>query len=455
MSTIRKRGNSYQIRVSCGYNVSGEQITKTTTWKPAPNMTKRQIEKELERQAVLFEEKCRSGLFLDGNITFTDFAEKWFKEYAEKQLRIQTVTCYKRLITRILSAIGHIKVCQLQPHHLLEFYNNLGEMGIRKDIKYKPCTDFKQRTKAAGYSHTALAGAANVSISSIRICLNGGNVTKATADKITAATGLKNLFTQADGKKRLSDSTIAEYHRLISSILTTAVQWQVIPSNPCDRVKPPKVERKEAASLDAEQAAELIRCLQDEPLKYKAAVMLTLYTGLRRGELCGLEWEDINLDEGIVCINKSVLYTAAKGIYEDGTKTKSSNRAINIPDDMIKLLRRYKAEQTERRLSMGDAWQNSGKVFTAENGGYIHPDTLTAWFKSFIRRHSLPDIHFHSLRHTAATLLIAEGVDVATVSKRLGHADKTTTLNIYTHAVKSADKAAADKLQSLFRNSAI
>ena len=113
MATIRKRGNSYQIRVSCGYNINGDQITKTTTWKPSPNMTKRQIEKEVERQALLFEEKCRSGIFLDGNITFADFSEKWFKEYAEKQLRIQTITCYKILMTRILPAIGHIKICLL------------------------------------------------------------------------------------------------------------------------------------------------------------------------------------------------------------------------------------------------------------------------------------------------------------------------------------------------------
>ena len=455
MATIRKRGNSYQIRVSCGYNINGDQITKTTTWKPTSNMTKRQIEKEVERQALLFEEKCRSGIFLDGNITFADFSEKWFKEYAEKQLRIQTITCYKRLMTRILPAIGHIKVYQLQPHHLLEFYNNLGETGVRADIKYKPCSDFKQRIQAAGYSQIALSGAAGVSLTSIKSCINGSNVAKSTADKITAATGLKNLFTPIDSEKVLSDRTISEYHRLISSILTTAVQWQVIPYNPCDRVKPPKVERKEAVSLDEEQAAELIRCLQAEPLKYKTAVMLTLYTGLRRGELCGLEWEDINFDEGIVCINKSVLYSTSKGVYEDSTKTKSSNRAINIPNDMIKLLRQYKAEQSERRLSMGDSWQNSGKVFTSEKGGYINPIALSLWFKKFIRRHSLPDIHFHSLRHTAATLLIAGGVDIATVSKRLGHADKTTTLNIYTHAVKSADKAAADKLQELFRNRAI
>lgn len=115
----------------------------------------------------------------------------------------------------------------------------------------------------------------------------------------------------------------------------------------------------------------------------------------------------------------------------------------------------YKTEQMKQKLAMGDMWIDSGKIFTSKNGSMINPDTPSTWFKSFIRRHNLPDIHYHNLRHTAATLLIAGGFDIATVSNRLGHADRTTTLNIYTHAIKSADKAASDKLQDIFNLSKI
>ena len=118
---------------------------------------------------------------------------------------------------------------------------------------------------------------------------------------------------------------------------------------------------------------------------------------------------------------------------------------------MIKLLKMYKSEQTRQRLMMGDQWQECGKVFTSENGSVINPDTLSSWFKRFVQRNNLPDIHIHSLRHTAATLLIANGVDIATVSKRLGHSSKSTTLNVYTHAVKSADEAAANTLQDIYK----
>ena len=176
---------------------------------------------------------------------------------------------------------------------------------------------------------------------------------------------------------------------------------------------------------------------------------------MRRGELCGLNWSDVDFKSGTITVNKSVLYSADEGIFEDSTKTKSSNRIISVPDSMIKLLKTYQAEQLKQRLALGDQWIDSGKIFTSENGGVINPESLSGWFKNFVRRYNLPDIHFHNLRHTAATLLIANGVDVATVSKRLGHADKTTTLNIYTHAIKSADRAAADKLEDILSHSKI
>ena len=176
MATVRKRGNTYQIRVSCGYDVTGKHIEKTMTWKPKEGMTQRQIDKELNRQAVMFEEKCVTGQFLDGNITFAEFTERWFKDYAEKQLKAKTIHVYKSLLPRITAAIGHIKLCRLQPHHLMEFYNNLGEKGIRLDTRYKSCSDFKAILTAAGYTQKTLSEAASVSVTTIRTCYEGRNI---------------------------------------------------------------------------------------------------------------------------------------------------------------------------------------------------------------------------------------------------------------------------------------
>ena len=453
MATIRKRGNAYQIRVSAGYDSNGKQIVKTKSWTPAPGMTKKQIEKELNKQAVNFEQQVETGQFLDGTITLAEFIEKWMKEYAQKQLKEKSIKGYNDVIPVILQAIGHIKLAKLQPHHLQEFYNNLSEDGMRRDIKYKAADNFKEIMHDKGFTQKKLAEAAEVSEYCLRSCTSGKNVAKTTALKIVAALGEKDIFTPVNADGKLSDSTILKYHRLLSSILTTAVQWQVIPSNPCGRVKPPRVEYKEAPVLDEKEVQQLIRCLNDEPLKYKTAIMIILYTGLRRGELCALNWTDIDLRNGVISITKSLLYTPNKGVYEDTTKSRQSQRAVNIPLDMIALLKTYKLEQNKTAFKLGDQWQNSGKVFTSDSGGTMHPDTLSSWYKKFINRHNLPDSHIHTLRHVSATMLIAGGVDIATVSKRLGHSNKTTTLNIYTHAIQAADARAAEKLQDMLNPS--
>ena len=132
MATIKQRGDSYKITVSCGYDLNGKQIRRHLTWTPEPGMTKRQIQKELDRQAVLFEEKCRNGQVLDGNIKFAEFAEKWFADYAEKQLR-PTTGCGVSVGAQTHTACNwHIRLDKLRPHHLMAFYDNLAESGIRK-----------------------------------------------------------------------------------------------------------------------------------------------------------------------------------------------------------------------------------------------------------------------------------------------------------------------------------
>lgn len=449
MATIRKRGNNYQIRVSCGYKTTGEQIIKTTTYKPPKGITPKQLKKELERQAVLFEEKCLNGTYLDGNIKLADFAEKWFKDYAEKHLRSETYYTYKLMIKRVNEALGHIRIDRIQPHHLLEFYNNLAESGIRDDIKYNAAKDVKALLKSKGMTQKALCEKANISEATLRSCIKGNNITKAAASKIMTALDDDTIFKAVNTDKTLSQETILHHHRFISTMLSCAVEWQLIPSNPCARVKPPKVDRKEAQYLDEKQAAKLINCLDAEPLKYKTIIMLLLYSGMRRGELCGLEWSDIDLNHGIISISKSSLYLPQKGIFDDTTKNRTSERVIRVPEAMTSLLKEYRRSQSQLQLAMGDLWQGSEKVFTSQTGTPIHPDSITGWFKSFIKRNDLPDIHLHSLRHTNATLLIAAGTDIRTVANRLGHATASTTTNIYAHAIKSADELAAEKLADI------
>lgn len=452
MASIRKRNDTYTIRVSLGYDSNGKQIQKFMTWKPPQRMTENQIKKELEWQKVLFEEQCRNGQYMDGNIKFSEFAEYWLTEYAQKQLRPETLAVYSELLKRILPAIGHIKLVKLQPQHLMEFYNNLSEEGIRQDIKYTAKTDIRPLLKSKKLTHKELAERAGVCINTIKSYVHCANISKKSAVLISDALGVptEKLFCQTkNSASTLSQNTISKYHRLISSMLEKAVKWQIIMYNPCRRVETPKVQRKETKCLDDEETARLIDCLRGEPLKYQAMIITLLYSGMRRGELCGLEWSDIDFKSGLININKSSLYTSGRGVYDDTTKNESSKRVIKIPPLVLNVLKQHKREQTLERLKLGDAWEGTNKVFTQWNGKPIHPDTVSGWFSGFLKRHRLPHISVHGLRHTNATLLIAGGSDLRTISKRLGHSNMSTTANIYTHAIQSADERAAQLLDDM------
>lgn len=451
MATIQKRGDSYKITVSCGYDLMGKQIRHHLTWKPAPGMTARQIKKELDRQAHLFEERCLSGQVLDGNITLADFIDRWFRDYAEIQLRATTVAGYRKLLKRTLPALGHIRLEKLKPHHLMAFYKNLAEPGIRKtgSMQRKPL--LASALTAKGWNAAELARQTGLTPSRISFMMNGHGVSAQTAQKIanTLEYPLDELFQPARADKPLSSNSIQKYHAFLSSVLSTAVKWQVIFANPCERVDPPKVIKKEAKYLDEAGAVQLLTALEKEPIQKRAIVRLLLDTGMRRAELCGLGWDTVDLERAAVTIGRSSLYLPTVGVFTDDTKTEASHRVCRIAADTVQLLRELRAWQNEQRFAIGDQWQNSGRVFTAWNGAPIHPDSITGWFTRFVKKHDLPPVTIHSLRHTNATLLIAAGTNIRTVSNRLGHSQTSTTMNIYAHAIQSADAAAAEALGNI------
>ena len=449
MASIRRRGNTIQIRVSCGYDINGKQIERTKSWTPPEGLKGARLEKEITRQAVLVEDECRTGQFLDSSVTLKDFTERWMRDYAETQLKEKSIKGYNDMLPRIVQALGHIPLNKLRPAHILNFYSNLSENGVRQDTKYVPTVDFKALLKKKKLSQQQLADKAGVSIKSIAACVKGDHVAKSTTDKISAALGDKKLFKALNPNGKLSEATILKYHRLLSSILTAAVHWQVIPYNPCASVKPPRMRHKEAAVLDEQQSREILDALEDEPLRYRTLITLILYSGIRVAEASGLTWDDIDFENGFIDINKTLNYTPRKGVYEDTPKSESSARVISIPPNIVELLKQYKEEQERAKELLGDRWGNSTRVFVSETGYALHPNTPGKWYRKFVKKHGLAPSHIHTLRHTMTTLLLANGVDCVTVSKRLGHASPATTKEFYAHANRLADIRAAKKMQEI------
>lgn len=249
---------------------------------------------------------------------------------------------------------------------------------------------------------------------------------------------------------KLSTKTILEHHRLISAVLEQAVKEGLVPFNVASRATLPKAEHKEVNYFQPEQVAAIRDALEREPMKWKTLVHLLLITGARRGEVLGLKWDKVDFEGNRIYICNSILYAPDVGIYESTPKTERSRRYVALPPETMQLLRQYRAWQAGERLRLGEYYQNQDFLFTQDNGKPMHPDSVTEWLKRFSKRHDLPHINPHAFRHTMASMLYFNGVDSVSISKRLGHAQVSTTANIYAHVMEEADQRNADILSDIF-----
>lgn len=236
--------------------------------------------------------------------------------------------------------------------------------------------------------------------------------------------------------KKISKGTVIKIRKIISSILSNACEMEVIDNNPCAKVKIryDDMEEKEAINYyNKETYLKVLELLKDETLEHRCIIELALKTGFRRSEMFGLTWDDIDFEKKTITINKSRHYLKGKGMYTSKPKTKSSNRTIVIPNSLIKTLEIYK-----------EVYKNNNYIFEE-----LSIDGITSWFKNWQAKNEIPIIRFHDLRHTHATLLLLQGVDLKTIQHRLGHSDISMTMNTYTHVLEELDKTASEKLEEI------
>ena len=448
---------TYRLTVCQGYDSKGKKLRKRKTIKLDKTLTPKQAEKELNQQMVMFENEVLNGVYLDGEkITFAEFTQKWLEDYAKVNLTATTLVAYnQKLDDRILPALGHIKIGKLQPMHLLEFYQNLHETDIRLDNKYIPTEKLIEILKP--FTRKQINEKTGISLKSCQRLRKGLITDSKVAKQLCASYKLnfKNMFIPSKSKV-LSERTIQNHMGIICSILSTAVKWNVIKDNPMKRIDMKKARRAEAKFYDDKQVSEMLKALSDEPLILVTMVYLSIDIGLRRGELTGLTWDDINFETSQISINKQRHYVVGYGTIKDKPKTNAGVRVVTASKMVMNLLKQYRNQQLEQRLKLGTAWKNEPYVFVLDDGTPISTNLPYKWFVNFLERHNLPKISFHQLRHTNASILIASGEDVVTVSSRLGHADKKITLNTYSHLIKSKESQVANKMdefyQSIFQN---
>jgi len=259
-------------------------------------------------------------------------------------------------------------------------------------------------------------------------------------------------------KKRkggLSSTTVASFHNVLHKALDYAVKWNLIPRNLCELVSPPRRERFEMQSLTVEQARKLLETARGHYLE--ALFHLALATGMRRGELMALKWQDIDFVTNTLQVRRTLsriptklAVEKGKGFEEAEPKTKMSRRSVVIAPFAMEALKQHRIRQLETKSKAGAAWKEHDYVFCTSVGTHLHPDRdVLSQLKLLLKKSELPNIRFHDLRRSAATLLLSLGVHPKVVQEILGHSQISMTMDIYSHVLPNMQQEAIMKLNSI------
>ena len=394
MANIISRSNgTYLIRVSCGLDSNGKQISRSKTFKPSkPNLPYTKLNRELEAFVAAFEQEvAEEGPMRNvrpDKITFADFCTQYL-EIKKNSLSPQTYNFYSKVIEEeLMPMFARLKMKDLRTYHIQQFIQYLANDKKRLDGQ--------------------------------------------------------------DGK--IAASTVKRYATVLRSIVGMAYKLEYIEEDigRSRRIEFPKEETKEVEVFTLEEVENILRALEGEPWHIRAVIEVALFTGCRRGEIVGLKWADIDFENQRISVKRSIYKLSDGKAREKEPKSKTSIRTISIPERLCKTLTEYRLQQNRHIAYLGDGWKNLDYVFTEEDGYVMNPQTPTKQFDHFLKRHGIRHLKFHGLRHTSATMLLANGCDIKTVSARLGHADITTT-NIYVHALESTDRMAAQTFDNFLK----
>ena len=396
MANITPKSNgTYLIRISCGSDAAGKPISKSKIFKPSkPNLSYQKLNKEIDAFVKAFEEEIELYGIQQrpDRIRFAEFCEKYL-EVKKSTLAPTTYPFYENVVKEMLiPKFGTMRMRDIRTHHIQQF------------IQY-----------------------------------------------------LYNEKPRGDGAEgHIAPSTVKRYTTVLRSILTLAYKMEYIDEDVgiSRRIEFPKADTPEVEAFTMEEVTEILQATGSEPIHIRTLVEMALFTGLRRGEIVGLKWDDVDLDMQILSVKRSIYKPKNEKALEKAPKSQCSIRTIAIPERLCNTLREYKEHQERHASFLGNAWQNLGYIFTEEDGYVMNPHTPTKQFSKFLKRHNIRHLKFHGLRHTSATMLLANGCDIKTVSVRLGHSDIETT-NIYVHALQSVDRKAASTFDKMLNTEVI
>lgn len=463
MPTIRKRktkkGIVYDIQVKIKQFATQKYIYKTTTWRPAENMHPKQEAKTCAKFAEQFEQAmqklCSASKLptIKHNVTVVEYAQLWL-ERIHKDYSFSYYEMSIRSVEWICRFLGGYKVTDVTPHLIQSFYDELDkatyttttvhakptlrEVINRKNIKYK---EFR-------YTYKLNSG-------SLANALKGKNISLEYAQKMADILEVKveSIFSVESTTKLYSAHYIDKIKRATRCIFAMAKRQLLVAHNyaSADYISYGRRPKRIIRYLDDKQAKQFLEVLMRcKDIRIKAAFIILLFTGMRRGELAGLEWKDVNFKDRTISICRTSNYSKSCGLYTKEPKTESSIRTITISEIVKNQLYEYWLWHYSNKKYLGDKWIETDRLFIDKNGSSINPQIFDTWLTMLRIRYDLPQFTIHSLRHTNITLQIAAGIPLTTVSGRVGHSRTSTTTDIYAHFIRTSDRQAAGALDELF-----
>ena len=463
MATIIKRegkkGVSYKIQVAVKDVGLGKMITKSTTWKPQKGMSQKETEAACAVFADNFEKQVIQSFKTaeedkgNVNITFAALSKKWL-ERSGKIYGKGYVGSAQQCLSMVLPMIGGYKVKDITASVVQSVFDRIDRM--KKHIeRYYPKKDIKDVLSKNGITFIWLRKETELNVASISLVFNGKHVGKKFATMFADVCGMeiKKLFDVEIYDEPYSMTTLKRFKLAIYNVLSYAVRLCLVDKNYASSsyVDMGRIERKSIRCMDEEELNKFYAALCEvDNIQWRVSVKTILMTGMRRGELCGLNWDDIDKKKKKIHIQRSYSECHHVGMILKSPKTTTSKRVITVPELLLDELKEYKKWYDRQRELWGDRWVESGSVFIQRHGERIHPANIKMWVNKTCQKAMIPHYSVHSLRHTNITLQIMAGVPISTVSGRAGHSKTSTTTDIYAYYIQSSDVSAAKTINDIF-----
>ena len=248
-------------------------------------------------------------------------------------------------------------------------------------------------------------------------------------------------------ERALNPRTALHVHRLLRKALADAVKWGHLSRNAADATTPPRAEQRQIDMWDAETTDRFLEAAEGS--RFSGLYQLAVLTGMRRSELAGLKWANVDLVNGRLSVVSTLQRIPGHGLVEGLPKTNRSRRSLSLRADAVNLLHGIRGRQMEDQLAIGELWLNTSYVFTQSNGRPVEPDKVSLDFAIIVRKAGLPHLTLHGLRHAHATLALSAGVNPKVVSERLGHASTAITMDVYSHVLPGIQEEAAQAVEDL------